>query len=69
MLWKPNWMGTALWINVLRKHPLMYLAGNYCYRIDAIASPGVLRIMVYQFLLLDVHESMASRQCSYLHDL
>jgi len=21
-------------------HPLMYLAGNYCYRINAIAPPG-----------------------------
>ena len=41
MLWKPNWIGTALWINVLRNHALMYLAGNYCYRIKAMAPPGV----------------------------
>ena len=29
----------------------MYLAGNYCYRINAIASPGVLRMLACEFLL------------------
>ena len=36
---KWRWIGTAQWINVLRKQPPMYLAGNYCYRINAETPP------------------------------
>ena len=47
----------------------MYLAGNYCYRINAIAPPGGAEDVDVLVFVIGVHESMDSRRCSYLHDL